>query len=67
MSTHAFVDIAKQKTCPTFQQKILNSLVVEARQSFQLFRQKTWILGNNGGLPKYRYQISNKLISATKL
>ena len=29
----------------------LNSMVVGARQSFQFFRQKTWFLGNNRGLP----------------
>ena len=49
--TQAFVDITKQKTCAKFQQKILNSVVVGARQSFQFFRQKSWFLGNNRGLP----------------
>ena len=34
-----------------FQQKILNSKVVGARQSFQFFRQKTWFLINNRALP----------------
>ena len=34
-----------------FQQKILNSIVVRARQSFQFFSQKTWFLGNNRSLP----------------
>ena len=29
-----FVDITKQKTCAKFQQKMLNSMVVGARQSF---------------------------------
>ena len=48
---HTLVDIAKQKTCAKFQQKILNSMVVGVRQSFQFFRQKTWFLGNNRGLP----------------
>ena len=47
---HPFVDITKQKTCAKFQQKILNSMVVGAPQSFQFFRQKTWFLGNNKGL-----------------
>ena len=32
-------------------QKILNSMVVGARQSFQFFRQKDWFLGNNRDLP----------------
>ena len=31
---HAFLDITKKKTCAKFQQKILNSIVVGARQSF---------------------------------
>ena len=48
---HPFVDITKQKTCAKFQQKILNSMVVGVCQSFQFFRQKTWFLGNNRGLP----------------
>ena len=47
----AFVDIAKWKTCAKFQQKILKSIVVGARQSFQFFKQKTWFLASNGGLP----------------
>ena len=46
-----FVDITKQKTCVKFQQKILDSMEVGARPSFQFFRQKTWFLGNNRGLP----------------
>ena len=49
--THTFVDITKLKTCAKFQQEILNSMVVGARQSFQFFSQKTWFLGNNSGLP----------------
>ena len=35
---HSFVDIDKTETCAKFQQIILNSMVVEARQSFQCFR-----------------------------
>ena len=49
-ATHSFVDITKQRTCVKFQQKILKSIVVGARQCFQFFRQKTWFLGNNRGL-----------------
>ena len=45
------VDITKYKTCVKFQQKILKSMVARARQNFQFFRQKTWFLGNNRGLP----------------
>ena len=48
--THPFVDITKKKTCVKFQQKILNFMVVGARQSFQFFRQKIWLLGNNRSL-----------------
>ena len=42
-------------------------MVVGARQSFQFFRQKTWLLGNNRGQPKLRYRILHNLISTTKL
>ena len=48
--THSFVDITKWKTCAKFQQKILKFMVTGAHQSFQLFRQSTWSLGNNIGL-----------------
>ena len=37
---HPLVDICKQETCPKFQLKILNSIVVAACQNFQFFRQK---------------------------
>ena len=37
--------------CAKFQQKILNSMGVVAHESFKLFKQKTWFLGNNRGLP----------------
>ena len=37
--------------CAKFQQKMLNSMVVGARQSFQFFRQKTWFIGNDRGPP----------------
>ena len=50
---HTFVDIGKSETCAKFQQKILNSRVVGARQSFQIFKQNTWFFGNNGILPKF--------------
>ena len=39
-ATYPFVGITKQKTCVKFQPKILNSMVVGARQSFQFFRQR---------------------------
>ena len=37
-----------------FQQKILHSMVVAARQSFQFFRQITWFLKNNKALSKFK-------------
>ena len=42
-------------------------MVVGARQSFQFFRQKTWFLGSNRGLPYFKYQILHDLIRTTKL
>ena len=33
-SAHPFVDIVKQETCAKFQQKVLNPMVVGARQGF---------------------------------
>ena len=49
--THNFVEITKWKTCGKFQLIILKSMVVGACRSFPFFRQKTWFLGNNRGLP----------------
>ena len=46
--------------------KILNSMVVEARQSFQFFRQKAWFLENNGALATFLYEILHYLISIIK-
>ena len=40
---HPFLDIINYKTCAEFQQKILNSMAVGARQSFQFFRQKSLV------------------------
>ena len=53
--THPFVDIRKTETCAKFQQKILNSTVVGARQSFQFLRQITWFPGNPRALSKVKY------------
>ena len=41
-------------------------MVVEARQSFQFFRQITWILGYNRALSEFRYRILYNVISITK-
>ena len=43
--------------------KTLKSIVVEARQSFQFFRQLTWFFRNNRALPKFRYHIFHYLVS----
>ena len=37
-----------------YEQKVLNSTVVGARQSSQFSREATWFLGNNGALPKFK-------------
>ena len=42
--TNLFTDIRKTETCGKFQQKILNTTVVGARQSFEFSRQITWFL-----------------------
>ena len=41
-------------------------MVVGARESFQLFRQTVWFLGNNRAFSKFRYQILYILICITK-
>ena len=51
--TYPFVDIGKSEMCGKFQQKIFNWRVVGAGQSFQMFRQNTWFLGNNRALYKF--------------
>ena len=60
---HSFVGISNTETCAKFQQKILNSLVVGACQSFQFFRQNSWFLENNRALLKFLYGILYYLIS----
>ena len=52
--------------CAKFQQKILNSVVVGARQNDQFFRQKTWFLENNRALCKLLYGVSHYLIRIIK-
>ena len=39
-----------------------NSVVVEARQSFQFFTRITWFLGNNRASSKFRYHILHNLL-----
>ena len=65
--THLFVDIRKTETCEKFQQKIINSTVVGACQSFQFIRQITWFLGNTRAMSKFKYWILHHLISIIKL
>ena len=62
-SAYPFVDIGKKETCVKFQQKILNCRVVEAGQSFQIFRQNGWFLENNRALSKFLYEILHNLIT----
>ena len=38
---HLFVDVRKTEACAKFQEKLLDSMVVRACQSFQFFRQIT--------------------------
>ena len=65
--THPFVDIGKTETCAKFQQKILISTVVGARQIFQFIRQITWFPRNIRTFPKFKYWILHHLISIMKL
>ena len=65
--THPFIDIGRAETCTKFQQKILNSTVVEARQSFQFFRQIISFLVIKRALLKFKYWILHRLISIIKL
>ena len=64
---YSFVDICKTETCEIFQQKILNSTVVGARQSFQFFRQITWFLRNTRAFSKFKYWILHHVINIIKL
>ena len=53
--------------CAKFQQKILNSVVVEDCQGLQFFRQNIWFFENNSALPNCLYGILHYLISIIKL
>ena len=64
---HSFADIGKTKMCAKFQQKMLNSMVVGAHQSFQFFRQITWFLRNKRVLSKFNYWILHHLLRIIKL
>ena len=41
---HPFADISKTEMCSKFQQEMVNSIVVGARQSLQFFRETIWFL-----------------------
>ena len=58
---HPFVDVGKKETCVKFQQKILNSMVVGARQSFQCFRHNAWFPKNNRALSKFLHEVLHYL------
>ena len=60
---HPFEHIGKRETCITFQQNLLNSMVVGA----QFFRQNNLFLKNNRALSKFLCGILHYLISITKL
>ena len=64
---HSFVDIIAWKTCAKFHQKLLNSLVVEARRKFQFFRQIISFLEHNRALSRFTYRILHYLNSIIKL
>ena len=53
--------------CAEVQQKLLVSVVVEARQSFQFLRKSTWFLKNNRAFYEFLYEILHYLISIIKL
>ena len=56
-----------RKRVQKFSEKILNSMVVGTRQSFQFFRQITCFLENNRALSKFKWWILYYLISIIKL
>ena len=60
---HPFINIGKLKKCEKFQEKILNSVVAGAPQSFQFFRQITWFLGNNRVLSQFKWWLLHYLIT----
>ena len=62
-----FVVIDKQEACAKFQQKLLNSRVFGARQSFQILKQNFWFLEKNIALSKFLYEILYYLTSIIKL
>ena len=64
---HTSVNIRKWQLSTKFQQKLLNSMVVGARQSLQFFRKNTWFFENGRALSKFLYDILHYLINITKL
>ena len=64
---HVFLNSGKTEMCAKFQQRILYSTIVGARQSSKFFRQIAWFLGNKRALSKFKYLILHHLISIFKL
>ena len=58
--------MGKWEMCAKFQQKILNSIVVEAPQSFLFFIEKTWFLENKRALSKFLYGVLHCLTKIIK-
>ena len=58
--------LVSRKRVQSFSKKILNSMIVGARQIFQFFRQKTWFLKSNRALSKFLYGILHYLIGIIK-
>ena len=58
--------LVSRKRVRSFSKKILNSIVVGARQNSQFFRQKTWFLENNRALSKFLYGVLHYLTSIIK-
>ena len=59
--------LVRPKRVQNFSKKVLNSMVVTARQRFPFFREITWFLGNKLALSKFKYWILHPLISIIKL
>ena len=58
--------MGKWEMCAKFQQKILNSIVVEVPQSFLFFIEKTWFLENKRALSKFLYGVLHYLTKIIK-
>ena len=59
---HPFVDTVKSETGAKYQQIILNSVVVGAYYSFQIFKQITWFLVNSRVISNIKYWVLHYLV-----